>query len=954
MRKIKLEGFIQGLLKLSAPLLVTLVMPISACHQSPTGASDQFDDAGLIDNDTGEHQNTDASADHDECLPDNGPTGVTFSAGQFVFSIDANRAQSRTMYLVNNDLCPRTVHRIQLINPISDVAVALETALPIEIGPEETTPIAIVFDPSQYARGTAQITMGAQVMADPKDNDKVTSATGITLHITPPDTPALPDLAIYTSDLKSDKESPSIGEEITIDAKVKNLGTGRAESIVIELLDTNEHQAYQTIEAIDPGETVELQFATTFQESSYRITQIVIDPENQLEELDKTNNTAMKLTMVQGRPGDNTTATLDVIASTNLGCRGGWAYVTGSAKYVITNERGQLEHVVQGGIVSATVLETGAVFSFAHTLVDGTFLQPIISPNQDGTYHVLVQVTDTTITGTFETILPVNGQCQDNGNTGGGYYDCDCENQGGSGDGGDGGYDNGGGIRDPRPDVFVCSQHIQFSNDTPDENDKITVTAEVFYRGDEPVYDIPVQFTAHVPINENLVERPFGQSIVSFPNGGIDGPAIAVTKWQLTQTGPQIMEITIAPTFDQNPWNDSATRLLNVADKETDICQIINCDDFNPCTQDSCQKKDGCVHAAVNNGDTCMDYGDRLGICTSGSCIALICDENDDWCPILCLVDEDCPSLVCGEDGICAEAACNDEIRNGSESDTDCGGDQCRPCPDQSRCEVFADCLSGICLNAICQESTCSDLVANGMETDVDCGGENCLPCADSMRCERGADCTSGVCTFNICQEPTCFDEVMNGQETGIDRGGVCPVDRVVLVAYDGFDLNSGRLPTRGLPENMEQPLTREAGFPSSGYIYPVSNILTGSISTGAWHNGENTKSWQIKVNTTGYTSLQVSSKQRSSPSMGPRDFKVQCSVNGSTWLDSFGNMVTAADNFSEGRVSSLDLHESCANQPLITIRWVMSSNTSVDGERVRSAGNSNIKNVLVTGLSLD
>ena len=49
---------------------------------------------------------------------------------------------------------------------------------------------------------------------------------------------------------------------------------------------------------------------------------------------------------------------------------------------------------------------------------------------------------------------------------------------------------------------------------------------------------------------------------------------------------------------------------------------------------------------------------------------------------------------------------------------------------------------------------TCTDGIKNGNETDVDCGG-SCLSikkCDDGLRCKIESDCNSGVCTLNMCQ----------------------------------------------------------------------------------------------------------------------------------------------------------------------------------------------------------
>ena len=56
------------------------------------------------------------------------------------------------------------------------------------------------------------------------------------------------------------------------------------------------------------------------------------------------------------------------------------------------------------------------------------------------------------------------------------------------------------------------------------------------------------------------------------------------------------------------------------------------------------------------------------------------------------------------------------------------------------------------------QAPSCSDHVKNGAETDVDCGGGQCAPCSDQKSCNDPSDCVSKVCINHICQPPTCTD----------------------------------------------------------------------------------------------------------------------------------------------------------------------------------------------------
>ena len=68
-------------------------------------------------------------------------------------------------------------------------------------------------------------------------------------------------------------------------------------------------------------------------------------------------------------------------------------------------------------------------------------------------------------------------------------------------------------------------------------------------------------------------------------------------------------------------------------------------------------------------------------------------------------------------------------------------------------CKVGFDCRSGICNNNLCAaspdaaNSSPTDGMKNGDETDVDCGGSRAPKCADGKGCAVGGDCKDAVCT---------------------------------------------------------------------------------------------------------------------------------------------------------------------------------------------------------------
>jgi hypothetical protein len=136
-----------------------------------------------------------------------------------------------------------------------------------------------------------------------------------------------------------------------------------------------------------------------------------------------------------------------------------------------------------------------------------------------------------------------------------------------------------------------------------------------------------------------------------------------------------------------------------------------------------------------------------------------------------CLAATDCSSNVCvGK--FCQGAGVGDGVQNGTETDVDCGGGMAPKCIDGKKCGGASDCESALCVANACVALTSTDGMKNGSETDVDCGGGKAPKCADLKVCNVAADCSSSVCTGNACQVPTSTDNVKNGDESDVDCGG--------------------------------------------------------------------------------------------------------------------------------------------------------------------------------------
>lgn len=218
---------------------------------------------------------------------------------------------------------------------------------------------------------------------------------------------------------------------------------------------------------------------------------------------------------------------------------------------------------------------------------------------------------------------------------------------------------------------------------------------------------------------------------------------------------------------------DGAGQIASQND-DTDISS-----DQNECTEDTCV--DGtAMSEPVPSGATCSEGGGT--VCDgAGACVE-------------CVSNADCMMGICGPGNVCITELCNDAVKNGSETDVDCGGMDCPPCVPGDECLLAADCTSGICSGnpLTCQQPTCSDGVKNGMETGLDCGG-SCPDCPDGQMCLTDNDCQNGYCNAGlVCATPTCMDMAKNGTETDVDCGGAaCPTCADGELCSTGADCTS-------------------------------------------------------------------------------------------------------------------------------------------------------------------
>ena len=278
-----------------------------------------------------------------------------------------------------------------------------------------------------------------------------------------------------------------------------------------------------------------------------------------------------------------------------------------------------------------------------------------------------------------------------------------------------------------------------------------------------------------------------------------------------------------------------------------DVCALgscqsgapVSCDDGNPCTSDSCDAVDGCVHADAEG--PCDDLnecttGDQ---CVGGFCLgegALACDDDNPCTLDICLPQGGCShedlTGPCSDgdpctvndaclDGLCASGAplvCDDG--NPCTEDA-CGAEGCEyapvtgaPCDDGNVCTLTDLCEGGACSGADPEDCDDEDICT----TDYCDPGQGCVhilntaPCDDGDVCTLGDACHLGQCLgaatllcedSNACTQDSCDPDV-GCQFTPIQ--GLC--DDGIFCTIGDHCVNGQCLPTAFAACDDENPCT--------------------------------------------------------------------------------------------------------------------------------------------------
>lgn len=257
--------------------------------------------------------------------------------------------------------------------------------------------------------------------------------------------------------------------------------------------------------------------------------------------------------------------------------------------------------------------------------------------------------------------------------------------------------------------------------------------------------------------------------------------------------------------------------------------------------------------------------------------------------------------------------------------------------------DAFAFLIDDIVINGDCNSAPEADFVADNIsvergETISFTDRSSQMPTSWSWTFDGGTPATSTEqnprVTYNTPGTYTVSLTASNAHGTDTEtKTGYITVTRPVEVIVEwNFPTNSADATAdAGIQANLNKTLSVGGGVGTISYT--ANGATTKCARANNWRQGSGSKYWTVNFTTSGYQNIKFWSKQSASGNTGPRNFKVQYSLNGSTWTDVSGATVTCATNWTTGVLEGISLPEACNNQNTVYLRWLMSSNSAISGQ---------------------
>ncbi len=190
---------------------------------------------------------------------------------------------------------------------------------------------------------------------------------------------------------------------------------------------------------------------------------------------------------------------------------------------------------------------------------------------------------------------------------------------------------------------------------------------------------------------------------------------------------------------------------------------------------------------------------------------------------------------------------------------------------------------------------------------------------------------------------------MLDGSGSGVALLNIVPPPPYIYsLASWAFD-DESLLPSAAVYDNRNAAV-EISGATNEGFITGYGGL---AVNSKNWSVSGSPGYWWVEISTKGFASLEISSRQYGSGT-GPRDFRLEYSIDGFQWNPVDGGDIVVASNWTEGRLDRVPLPGVVEDKDRVLIRWINSSDISINGAITGSSGTNRIDDIIITGVNPD
>jgi len=218
--------------------------------------------------------------------------GALWTSSRYGFVLEQNAQETESISLLNPGDVSHSA-TLAILNPHPDLDLSLQSQGPVTLAPRATETLSLDIDAAAAAVGVYD-----GILLKVAVDDGSTIYSNISVHVTEPGAPDLPDLSIDSEDIGLGGGDPG-----TLAATVRNRGTAPASTVAVDFYELDTLLGSVVIDSLPAAGSGTASIGIPPLSDGDHLIRVIVDPTDAIEEVDEGNNQASRIIRPAGASG---------------------------------------------------------------------------------------------------------------------------------------------------------------------------------------------------------------------------------------------------------------------------------------------------------------------------------------------------------------------------------------------------------------------------------------------------------------------------------------------------------------------------------------------------------------------------------------------------------------------------------------------------------------------------